>query len=214
MRSKFGISPVVVALAACAIINVRHTGAQEAVFTNLQSGRSWSSATSGDNTSSLLDVDGPTMTAVPSRLSVRMQDDTARDLLLRVRDEQDQTMLHSQVPLNRVLQGLQREDAAVLRKLITGQMFNWLLEPYRESKDAPLQVLRRTSLSPSEWVWYPMLQRDEERGVTTMHLSVYHGRTRGILPLAKTGKLVREFLGYVEWLADPENIERAIRECI
>lgn len=214
MRSKFGISPVVIALAACAIINVRYTGSPKAVFTNLQSGRTWSSGTVGDGSSSLLDTDGPTMTAVPSSINVRMQDDTAKDLLLRVRNEQDQTMLHSQVPLNQALESLPREDAVVLRKLITGQMFNWLLEPYRESKDAPLQVLRRSSLSPSEWVWYPMLQRDEEMGVTVMHLSVYHGTTRGVLPLSKTERLVREFLGYVEWLADPGNMGRAIKECI
>jgi hypothetical protein len=59
-----------------------------------------------------------------------------------------------------------------------------------------------------------MLQRDEEMGVTVMHLSVYHGTTRGVLPLSKTERLVREFLGYVEWLADPGNMGRAIRECI
>ncbi|KAM0713177.1 hypothetical protein Q7P35_000629 [Cladosporium inversicolor] len=210
MRSRFGISPVVVALAACAIINVRHTGGQEAIFTNLQSGRSWST---GDDNSSLFDVDGPTMTAVPSRISVRMQGDTARDLLLRVRNEQDQTMLHAQVPMARVLDSLQRDDAMVLRKLITGQMFNWLLEPYRETGDAPLQVLRRTSLSPSEWVWYPMLQRDDERGVTMMHLSVYHGMTKGVLLPDKKQELVGEFLGYVAWLADPENMEKGLEEC-
>lgn len=62
-------------------------------------------------------------------------------------------------------------------------------------EDALLQVLIRTSLSSREW-GFPMLQRTDERGITVMHLSVYHGMTKGVLPLGRKEVLVQEFLGY------------------
>ncbi|RHZ51501.1 hypothetical protein CDV55_103440 [Aspergillus turcosus] len=211
MRSRFGISAPIIALAACALINVRYTGAREAIITNLQSGRSWPTDDGpGDANISVLEVAGPTLQNLPARITVAPED-SVLDLLNRVRKEQDEMMLREHVPVRRVHELVSQgrngaEDAAVLWDLLTTQLFDWLLESYSQGADDALELLRDTSLSPTRWVWLPRLSDDN-----VMHCNIYHADAD--LPVDKTNIIVEEYLCAVAWLADPANVQKPISAC-
>ncbi|GIJ91186.1 nonribosomal peptide synthase [Aspergillus pseudoviridinutans] len=211
MRSRFGISAPIIALAACALINVRYTGACEAIITNLQSGRSWPTEDGpSDVNVSVLEIDGPTLQNLPARIPVAPED-SVLDLLNRVRKEQDEMMLREHVPVKRVhdlvSQGLNgAEDAAVLWDLLTNQLFDWLLEPYRHCANDALELLRDTSLSRPSWVWLPRLSDGN-----VMHCNIYHADAD--LPVDKTNFIVEEYLCAVAWLADPANAQEPVSAC-
>ncbi|OOQ81949.1 hypothetical protein PEBR_40889 [Penicillium brasilianum] len=211
MRSRFGISAPIIALAACALINVRYTGAQEAIITNLQSGRSWPTEDGpGSANISVLEIAGPTLQNLPARIPIAPED-TVLDLLNRVRREQDEMMLREHVPIQRVHELVSQgpngaEDAAVLWDLLTTQLFDWLLETYSQGTDDALQLLRDTSLSRTRWVWLPRLSDGN-----VIHCNIYHADAD--LPVDKTNFIVEEYLCAVAWLADPANVQKPLSEC-
>jgi acyl-CoA synthetase (AMP-forming)/AMP-acid ligase II/aryl carrier-like protein len=211
MRARFGISAPIIALAACALINVRYTGAREAIITNLQSGRSWPTENGpGYADISILELDGPTLQNLPARIPVAPED-TALDVLKRVRQEQDEMMLREHVPVKRVHELVSQgpngaEDAAILWDLLTSQLFDWLLETYSQGADDALELLRDTSLSRACWVWLPRLSDGN-----VMHCNIYH--VDADLPVDKTNFIVEEYLCAVAWLADPANVQEPISAC-
>ncbi|KAF3490794.1 uncharacterized protein GIQ15_00311 [Arthroderma uncinatum] len=209
MRSQFGISAPIIALAACALINFRYTGAREAIFTNLQSGRSWPSD-DGSVDIDILEIAGPTLQNLPVRIAVSSED-TALDLLSAVRREQDEMMLHEHVPIKRVHELVSlgpngTEDSAILWKLLTNNLFNWLLETYRPGSDDALELLCNTSLSRSDWVWLPSLSDGD-----VMHCGIHHADAD--LPVDKANLIVEEFLCATAWLAEPANAQNPISAC-
>ncbi|KAJ5157771.1 nonribosomal peptide synthase [Penicillium canariense] len=211
MRSQFGISAPIIALAACALMNVRYTGASEAIITNLQSGRSWPTEDGpGSSDISLLELSGPTLQNLPARIPV-IPEDTVLDLLNRVRTEQDEMMLREHCPVKRVHELVSQgpngvEDAAVLWELMTTQLFDWLLETYSQGSDDALELLRDTTLSRTGWVWFPRLSEGN-----VLHCNIHHADAD--LPVDKTNFIVEEYLCAVAWLADPVNVQKPISAC-
>ncbi|KAJ5909124.1 nonribosomal peptide synthase [Penicillium taxi] len=212
MRSRFGISAPIIALAACSLINCRYTGADEAIFTNLQSGRSWPVEDGpGSEDASPLEVDGPTMANLPARIAISPED-SVLDLLNKARSEQDDMLVHSHVPSARIIEGVARgpgglADAAVLEGLLKSQLFDWLLEPYNQDLESPLELLLDTSLSQGQWVWLPRLSDGN-----ILHMNIYHADAD--LPPEKTDYIAEEFLCAAAWLADPSNAQKSISECV
>lgn len=211
MRSRFGISAPIIALAACALINVRYTGSREAVVTNLQSGRSWPTEDGpGSAEIDMLELSGPTLQNLPARIPISSED-TAIDLLRRVRHEQDEMMLRQHVPIQRVHELVSQgpngtEDAAVLWELMTTQLFDWLLKTYSQKPDDALQVLQDTNLSRTDWVWFPRLEDGN-----MMHCNVTY--SDAALPVDKANFIVEEYLCAVAWLADPANAQKPVSGC-
>lgn len=211
MRSRFGISGPIIALTACALLNVRYTGASEAIITNLQSGRSWPTGDGpGSADVSMLELSGPTLQNLPARIPVS-PNDTALDLLNRVVQQQDEMMLREHVPIRTVHDLVSKgpngaEDAAVLWDLLTTQLFDWLLESYSQGTDDALELLRDTSLARTRWVWLPRLSEGK-----IMHCNVFHAEAD--LPVDKTNLVVEEFLCAVAWLADPKNMDEPVSAC-
>lgn len=211
MRARFGISAPIIALAACALMNVRYTGASEAIITNLQSGRSWPTEDGpGSADISMLELSGPTLQNLPARITVAPRD-TALDLLNRVLQQQDEMMLREHVPIKTVHELVSKgpngaEDAAVLWDLLTTQLFDWLLESYSQGTDDALELLRDTSLARTRWVWLPRLSEGN-----VMHCNIFHAEAG--LPVDKTNLIVEEFLCAVAWLADPANVDEPVSDC-
>lgn len=211
MRARFGISAPIIALAACALINVRYTGASEAIITNLQSGRSWPTEDGpGSADISMLELSGPTLQNLPARIPVSPKD-TALDLLNRVVQQQDEMMLREHVPIKTVHTLVSKgpngaEDAAVLWDLLTTQLFDWLLESYSQGTDDALELLRDTSLARTRWVWLPRLSEGN-----VMHCNIFHAEAD--LPVDKTNLIVEEFLCAVAWLADPAHVDESVSAC-
>ncbi|KAL2870169.1 uncharacterized protein BJX67DRAFT_346709 [Aspergillus lucknowensis] len=230
MRSRHGISAPIIALAACALINTRYTGADEAIITNLLAGRSWpvepTNANDEEEAFSPLELSGPTLQNLPARIPLSPTD-TALDLLTRVRTEQDEMMLREHVPFRRVYDLVAAQtphgpaDAATLYTLLTTQQFDWLLTPYTPGSggaetetDESIELLLDTSLGRARWVWLPRLVQGQGHGGKgdVMHCDIFHAEAD--LPVRATNALVEEFLCAVAWLAEPGNMGAAVGGCV
>ncbi|GAD97153.1 AMP-binding enzyme family protein [Paecilomyces variotii No. 5] len=211
MRSSFGISAPIIAMAACALVNVRYSGAPEAIFLNLQSGRSWPlEADTSNAPSSTMEIDGPAFTNPASRISVALNE-TALELLASIRADQDNMMVYGHTPINRVFDKLAQTetgtaDIAMVRDLFHGQIFDWLLEPISGNPDQALEMGEPTHLSPTTWSWMPYLKEGN-----VMHLDLNHMYPD--LPDEEAESVVEEFLCAAAWLADPENALKPISQC-
>ncbi|KAJ9362406.1 hypothetical protein DTO027B9_83 [Paecilomyces variotii] len=211
MRLAFGISAPIIAMAACALVNVRHSGAREAIFLNLQSGRSWPlEADTCTAPSSTMEIDGPTFTNPASRIPVA-PDETALELLTKIRADQDEMMVREHAPIGRVFDKLAQfengtADIAMVRDLFHGQIFDWLLEPFTVKPEQALEMIGSTHLSPTAWSWMPYLKDGN-----VMHMDMIHMYPD--LPEKEAEYILQHFLCAAAWLADPENAQKPVSRC-
>ncbi|KAL1846298.1 NRPS protein [Paecilomyces lecythidis] len=211
MRSSFGISAPIIAMTACALVNVQYSGEREAIFLNLQSGRSWPLESDTSNApSSTMEIDGPAFTNPASRISVA-PDETALELLVKVRADQSSMMVYGHTPICRVFDKLAQTengtaDIAMVRDLFHGQIFDWLLEPFSADPEQALEMMEPTHLSPTTWSWMPYLKDGN-----VMHLDLNH--IYPDLPDKEAEIVVERFLCAAAWLADPENTRKPVSQC-
>lgn len=214
MQTQFAITAPMIAITACALVNMRQTKAPEAVFTNLFSGRTWPLADDSrkDHQGSILEVDGPTMTYTVSRIRVQ-ETETVVQLLQRLQHEQDQLAIYAHTPLNQINQELRalddEEGAADISFMDTihrRQSFDWLLEQYNESESDVMKLIHDDSRSNLGFVWFPFI-----RDGNLLHLNVTYDHA--LLTPSEVHQVTAEFMCAAAWLSDPTNAQKTLSEC-
>lgn len=227
LRAKYGVSPPMIAKAACALFNMHTLKCEEAIFASVESGRRWplenqpGNHTKGVN---VLEVDGPTMSAIVNRIRVGPWE-TAKSFLLRVQAEQVDIDKHADAPLAHILKGLKETtgtgeaDAKLAYDLVLRQVFDWLpkisdrfsgpaaTSNANNASDAspfgPLELLGRSDLGA---VIFPSMPADGKMSIRLTWDSTHMG-------VSEASAAVSEMLNAAAWLADPVNIEEPVRNC-
>ncbi|KAJ5769006.1 AMP-binding enzyme family protein [Penicillium odoratum] len=214
MKSQFAISAPIIAMTACALVNVRQTKASEAIFNNLLSGRTWPLADNaqGGLTDNMLEVDGPTMTYTVSRIRID-GNETAFQLLQRVQNEQDQLAIYAHAPLNQINRRLKEmdtekgaSDVSLMDTIYRRQAFDWLLEQYSESETDAMKLVDDDSRSNLGFVWFPFIKDGN-----LLHLNVTFDHA--LLSSREVQKVTTEFMCAAAWLSDPANAYRPLSQC-
>ncbi|KAJ5937742.1 AMP-binding enzyme family protein [Penicillium verhagenii] len=214
MKSQFAISAPIIAMTACALVNVRQTKASEAIFNNLLSGRTWPLADNaqGGLADNMLEVDGPTMTYTVSRIRID-ENETAIQLLQRIQSEQDQLAIYAHAPLNQINRRLKEmdtekgaTDVSLMDTIYRRQAFDWLLEQYSESETDVMKLVNDDSRSNLGFVWFPFIKDGN-----LLHLNVTFDHT--LLSRREVQKVTAEFMCAAAWLSDPANADRPLSQC-
>lgn len=214
MKSQFATSAPIIAMTACALVNVRQTKAPEAIFNNLLSGRTWPLAENVQSglANNMLEVDGPTMTYTVSRIRIQANE-TAIQLLQRVQNEQDQLAIYAHAPLNQInrrLKELDTEkgaaDVSLMDTLYRRQAFDWLLEQYSESETDAMKLVDDDSRSNLGFVWFPFIKDGN-----LLHLNVTFDHA--LLSSREVHQVTTEFMCAAAWLSDPANAYRPLSQC-
>ncbi|KAA8647997.1 hypothetical protein EYZ11_004201 [Aspergillus tanneri] len=217
LRSSFGISPPFVAKCACALVNMKHTGANEAIFASIESGRSQlpnngPTAVSID----LFEVDGPTTNETLNRIRLEPGETVIR-LLTRIQRYQSEIDLHSHAPIYGVRDALAQDpitgeaDAREYISLLQRQVFDWL-PPTREANNdlsvtlSPLRLLEILPRTDLGIVWFPSLSDSD-----ILELEVTYDDSQ--LTTAEVRQAMTEFMSATAWLANPDNIQRPVSDC-
>jgi hypothetical protein len=225
LRAQHGISPPMVAKAACALFNMYTMKCDEAIFASVESGRKWpleklpGNHTKGAN---VLEIDGPTMATVVNRIKVGPWE-TARSFMLRVQAEQIDIDRYADAPLAHILRGLRETaetgeaDAELTYDLLQRQVYDWLpriserlsspAASDNEAKEAvSFGVLELTGRSDLGVVLFPTMPADGK-----MSLEVTWDDTQ--MGLSEANTAASEFLNAIAWLADPVNLEEPVLNC-
>ncbi|KAM3072511.1 hypothetical protein ACMFMG_009309 [Clarireedia jacksonii] len=219
LRLKYEISPPIVTKAACAMFNLYKTGAEEAVFVSVESGRSWPLVEDNEyegRSINPLTIDGPTMTETINRIRV-LPDETVRQFLIRIRDEQRDIDLYSHTPIAAILDRLAMDpvngeaDVRAVKDILQRQIYDWLPSTRPMNQEGPekpqlmeiLECLGRTDLGI---VWFPTLLKGE-----VLHLEATWDDAQ--LRASEAHEAMSEFLCSIAWLSEPANLDRRVQEC-
>jgi acyl carrier protein len=220
LKSKWELSPPMVAKAACALLNIYKTGAEEAVFVSDESGRSWPSI--GDNstvvppTASPLDIGGPTFQKTINRVRIQ-PGETTLQFLRRMQEKQRDIDRYCHAPLDGICRSLEQDtvhgaaDVAAVRDILRRQLFDWLPTPPSnedgEGKSVPsaemLEVLSRSDLG---LVWFPTLLPADD-----LLLEVSWDDAQ--LKASEVYQAIEEFLCAMAWISNPANFDKPVTAC-
>lgn len=210
MRSELAISPATIAKCACVLINLRLTGQEEALFTGVDSGRSWPSG-SHNQDGNPFEIDGPTMTFYANRIRIS-SGETAQEVLTRLQSEQAVISAHAHAPLDAIKNKLiatgstGRADVGVLEDLFHRQTFNWLMRQYSESDADPIRLTDCIGRTDIGFMWFPSLLPDN-----VLHLNVTWDDAQ--LRADEVYDITSQFMCAVAWLSDPDNMGKPVSEC-
>ncbi|KAL3481511.1 hypothetical protein BJX99DRAFT_253435 [Aspergillus californicus] len=214
MRSELAIVPATIAKCACVLINLRLTGQEEAIFTGVDSGRSWPSGSNNcvdDQDGNPFEIDGPTMTFYANRIRV-LAGETAREVLTRLQREQAEISAHAHAPLDAIKDKLiatsstGHADVEMLEDVIHRQTFNWLMQHYSESDADPIRLTDCIARSDIGFMWFPALLPDN-----VLHLNVTWDDAQ--LRASEVYEFTAQFMSAVAWLSDPDNMGKPVSEC-
>lgn len=136
------VSPPVILKTALALVNILRTGANHAVFANVQAGRTaWPfmpasmtdarTGVAGGMFSEGTDVAGPLLQAVVNLIHVK-PDETALELLSRLQGEQDALTAHAHAPWSDIEAELDARSGGgavhngIMSRVFTTQILNWV----------------------------------------------------------------------------------------
>ncbi|KAJ5765125.1 hypothetical protein N7520_004684 [Penicillium odoratum] len=208
LQHNFAITPPVIAKCACALLNVRMTGAKEALFGVIESGRIWPSADDShpdDKGIDILEVDGPTITHCLNRTTI-VPDETAMQLLSRMSKDQDDILSHVNAPIDEICRKLDEPDMKTFIDIVHRQSFNWIIPGYKEHASDPIkriEVIARPDLCLS---WLPGLMEGN-----MLRLAVSYDDAQ--LRAKDVYSIMTEYLCAVAWLSDPANMDKPVSEC-
>lgn len=125
MKTKRSIPPVMVVKTAIAILNTIITHQEYAIFTHIDSGRQWPFLLPFMKKSfpPAMSIDGPTIEWSLNMIRITA-DETVADLLLRIKDDQEDQERHIHAPWAKVLEKLGEEGRDAL-DATSRQCFNW-----------------------------------------------------------------------------------------
>ncbi|KOC13993.1 AMP-binding enzyme family protein [Aspergillus flavus AF70] len=208
LQHKFAITPPIIAKCACALINVRMTGAKEAIFGLVESGRTWPAADDSHPNNKgidILEVDGPTINQCLSRTTIT-PDERAIQLLSRMSKEQDDIVSNIYAPLDEICRKLDDSDSKSFLDILFRQSLNWRMGGYKEHASDPIKVIENISRSDFGLFWLPgMMEGDLFR------LNVKYDDAQ--LRAADVYNVMTEFLCAVAWLCDPGNLDKPVSQC-
>lgn len=126
-----GLTNPVIAKAALALLNVRHTGHTRALFSSLDAGRAALPFVPGSLGAAAADIINPADMPGPmfQRLANLIRVDPAEtlgDYLLRVQELQEGQTRHCHAPLNAICEELGPEAADMVLDTCRRQVFNWV----------------------------------------------------------------------------------------
>lgn len=208
LQHKFAITPPIVAKCACALLNVRMTGAKEALFGVIESGRTWPSADDSQidhNGMNILEVDGPTITHCLNRTRITPEE-TAIQLLTRMTKDQDDIVSYIYAPIDEICRKLDDSDETSFVDIVHRQSFNWIMGGYKEHVSDPIkriEVIARPDLGLS---WLPGLLQGNMLRLT---VSYDDAQLRAI----EVYNIMTEYLCAVAWLSDPANMDKNVAQC-
>ncbi|RAH40259.1 AMP-binding enzyme family protein [Aspergillus brunneoviolaceus CBS 621.78] len=208
LQRKFAITPPTIARCACALINVRMTGAKEAIFGLVESGRTWPSADDSHPANrgvDILEVDGPTIVQCLSRTTIT-PDETAIQLLTRMSKDQDDIVSNTYAPMNEICRKLDETDSKSFLDILFRQSLNWRMGGYKEHASDPIKLVENISRSDFGLFWLPgMMEGDRLR------LTVKYDDAQ--LRATDVYNIMTEFLCAVAWLGDPGNVDKPVSQC-
>ncbi|OJJ38789.1 hypothetical protein ASPWEDRAFT_149311 [Aspergillus wentii DTO 134E9] len=208
LQHKFAITPPIIARCACALINVRMTGAKEAIFGLVESGRTWPSADDShpDNKGiDILEIDGPTINQCLSRTTITPEE-TAFQLLSRMSKDQDDIVSHIYAPMDEICRKLDEADSKSFLDIIFRQSLNWRMGGYKEHASDPIKVIENISRSDFGLFWLPGMMEGD-----LLRLTVKYDDAQ--LRAKDVYNIMTEYLCAVAWLSDPENVDKPVSEC-
>jgi hypothetical protein len=208
LQRKFAIMPPIIARCACALINVRMTGAEEAIFGLVESGRTWPSADDShpeNNGIDILEVDGPTIIQCLSRTKVT-PDETAIQLLSRMSKDQDDIASHAYAPMDEIYRKLDDSDSKSFLDILFRQSLNWRMGGYKEHASDPIKLIENISRSDFGLFWLPGMMEGD-----LLRLNVKYDDAQ--LRATDVYNIMTEFLCAVAWLCDPGNVDKPVSQC-
>ncbi|KAJ5137186.1 hypothetical protein N7448_005740 [Penicillium atrosanguineum] len=208
LQYKFAITPPIIAKCAYALLNVRMTGAKEAIFGVIKSGRTWPSADESqpDNKEiEILEVDGPTITHILNRTRITPEE-IAIQLLARITKDQDNVVSHIYAPINEICRKLDDSDKKSFIDIVHRQSFNWIMGGYKEHASDPIKRIEAIARPKLGLSWLPALLEGN-----ILRLTVSYDDTQ--LRASEVHNIITEFLCAVAWLSDPTNMDKNMAQC-
>ncbi|KAJ5272427.1 hypothetical protein N7478_007552 [Penicillium angulare] len=208
LQHKFAITPPIIAKCACALINVRMTGAQEAIFGLVESGRTWPAADDShpDNKGiDILEVDGPTINQCLSRTKIT-PDERAIQLLSRMSKDQDDIVSNIYAPMDEICRKLDDSDSKSFLDILFRQSLNWRMGGYKEDASDPIKVIENVSRSDFGLFWIPGMMEGD-----LLRLTVKYDDAQ--LRATDVYNIMTGFLCAVAWLCDPGNVDKPVSQC-
>jgi acyl carrier protein len=219
LKSKWELSPPIVAKSACALLNIYKTGTDEAVFVSDESGRSWPVAeedsASVPPAASPLDIGGPTFQKCINRIHVA-PGETTLQFLQRMQEKQQDIDRYCHAPLDAICRLLEEDpvhglaDVIAVRDILRRQLFDWLPSASQsasagERADSAeiLEVLSRSDLG---LVWYPSLLPGD-------YLMLEVSWDDAQLRASEVYQAMSEFLCALAWISNPDNLDKPVSQC-
>ncbi|KAL5362922.1 hypothetical protein BJX96DRAFT_177609 [Aspergillus floccosus] len=217
LRSSVGISPPMVAKCACALVNLIATGADEAIFASIESGRSQLPVDDVElgNPIDTLQIDGPTTNEALNRIRL-VPGETVLQFLSRMQQEQRELDRHAHAPIFAIRDTLAREsgtgeaDARDYMDLLRRQIFDWMPSASNDNAStattpAPMKILEILPRTDLGMVWFPNLSEDD-----MLELEVTYDDAQ--FTAAEVRQWMTQFMNATAWLANAQNLQRPVRE--
>ena len=208
LRQRLAIAPPIIAKCACALLNVRKTGAKEAVFGTIESGRTWPSADGsrfGAKGIDVLELDGPTMIHCLTRTTI-LPEETTLQLLTRMTKDQDDLVSHAYVPLDDVFRKLDASDATAFLDIVRRQSFNWIMQGYQQQTAHRIQRIDGVGRPDIGFSWLPGLSNGN-----LLRLNVTYDDAQ--FRANTIYNIMTEYLCAVAWLSEPDNMDKPVGQC-
>ncbi|KAJ5302434.1 hypothetical protein N7476_009233 [Penicillium atrosanguineum] len=205
LQYKFAITPPIIAKCAHVLLNVRMTGAKEAIFGVIKSGRTWPSADESqpDNKEmEILEVDGPTITHILNRTRITPEE-TVIQLLARITKDQDDVVSHIYAPINEICRKLDDSDKKSFIDIVHRQSFNWIMGGYKEHASDPIKRIEAIARPNLGLSWLPALLEGNMLRLTVLYDDAQ-------LRASEVHNIITEFLCAVAWLSDPANMDKNV----
>ncbi|PGH10975.1 hypothetical protein AJ79_05126 [Helicocarpus griseus UAMH5409] len=220
MRKEYGVLPHVILKAAVALFNTSRTSSHTALFANLEASRTWpfvgdwTTAESREELPNPLDIAGPMFQVVLNRIDVPNRAETAIGFLRRVQEEQALLSRYSQAPLFEIQRSLGQDDAEMMCQAMTRQGYNWApgiqsAAFEREAVNKPKTIVKfqRQAYDDICLAWTCGLWDAD-----TFYVNASYDDCQ--ISKAEALQAMQEVLCAGVWLADPQNANRTIDECV
>jgi aryl carrier-like protein len=213
MKEQYGIMPHVILKVAVALFNMRQTGTYTAMFANVEAGRKWPSSSTEEDLPNPLGIAGPMFQVVLNRITVQGQMEKVLDVLKRAQDEQALLTQHSQAPLFKIASSLPSSDKEVFFDALARQGYNWAPgiqsgpKSSEKAKEETLYKFNRQALDDIGLAWTCGLWNPETFYVNGSYDDCQLGKE-------EVNVFVGQVLAAGVWLADPQNAQRRVDECV
>lgn len=211
IRTTHRISTPVLFKAACAMLNTRLSGTQEALFANTQAGRTWPfmDPTVAPFLPDAITVAGSTLALAMNRIGVYGYETTG-DFLTRLEEEQQALTAHAHAPTASIAAQLNAADSAAF---LSGrrQLMDWnlstLSEGGGEGAEKEMRALRVEGFTETMLCWHCGMAGPDVVNLIARWDGSQFGR-------AEVEGWVTLFIKAMGWVAAVENWERRMSDFV